>query len=52
MVKQDQYAASFGGFNFMEFFANDKVIVNPLKINSKTINELEHNIVIYYTGKE
>ena len=48
--KQDQYAAAFGGFNFMEFSEKDKVIVNPLRIKTETINELAHNIVLYYTN--
>lgn len=48
--KQDQYAATFGGFNFMEFLADDKVIVNPLRIRSTYLNELSNNILLYYTG--
>lgn len=48
--KQDQYAATFGGFNFMEFEANDKVIVNPLRIKSDYLHELQNNVLIYYTG--
>jgi len=47
--KQDQYAATFGGVNFMEFYDEDKVIVNPLRIKKEYLNELENNIILYYT---
>lgn len=48
--KQDQYAATFGGYNFMEFLAEDNVIVNPLRIREKYLWELSNNILLYYTG--
>ncbi|MDX9930595.1 MAG: dehydrogenase [Bacteroidales bacterium] len=47
--KQDQYAATFGGVNFMEFSGNGKVIVNPLRIKDSVLNELSNNIILYYT---
>jgi len=48
--KQDQYAATFGGINYMEFLDNDKVIVNPLPLKQEYIDELNFNLLLYYTG--
>ena len=49
--KQDQFAAAFGGFNFMEFLKDGRAIVNPLRLNHKTQNMMELNTVLYYVGK-
>jgi D-glycero-alpha-D-manno-heptose-7-phosphate kinase len=47
---QDQYAAAFGGFNYIEFMG-DRVVVNGLKVSRDILNELEYNLLIGNTGK-
>jgi D-glycero-alpha-D-manno-heptose-7-phosphate kinase len=48
--KQDQYAAAFGGINFIEFMANDRVIVNPLRVPRGVVNELQSSLVTCFSG--
>lgn len=50
--KQDQYAATFGGINYIEFFEKDKVIVNPLQLKPEIIYELENNLLLYFTATQ
>lgn len=46
--RQDHYAATFGGFNLIEF-NKDRTIVTPLKIDSQIMEELHYHLLLCYT---
>jgi D-glycero-alpha-D-manno-heptose-7-phosphate kinase len=48
--KQDQYAAAYGGFNFIEFYPDDSVSVEPIICKRETIQQLQDNTLVFYTG--
>jgi len=49
--RQDQYAAAFGGINFIEFLSEDRVVVNPMRVTDAVKNELESSLVVCFSGR-
>lgn len=48
--KQDQYAAAFGGLNFIEFHADESVQVTPVICSQNLLKSIQQNILVFYTG--
>lgn len=49
--KQDQYAVAFGGFNLIEFHPNETVTISPIECQPQTLQALQENLLVLYTGK-
>jgi D-glycero-alpha-D-manno-heptose-7-phosphate kinase len=48
--KQDQYAAAFGGFNFIEFRPDDSVVVSPIICKPEVFKIIRKNTLLFFTG--
>jgi D-glycero-alpha-D-manno-heptose-7-phosphate kinase len=48
--KQDEYAATFGGINFIQFHSDESVTVEPLDLDSELVRELQANLMLFFTG--
>jgi len=48
--KQDQYAAAYGGFNFLQFEPGGKVKVEPVICPPEVLSELQRNLILFFTG--
>jgi D-glycero-alpha-D-manno-heptose-7-phosphate kinase len=50
--KQDQYIAAFGGLTCLTFDKNGDVLVEPLHVNAQVHDQLESNLILFFTGIE
>jgi len=48
--KQDQYACSVGGLNFIRFKQDDTVSIEKILLKNESINKLESNLLMFYLG--
>jgi D-glycero-alpha-D-manno-heptose-7-phosphate kinase len=48
--KQDQYAAAYGGLNFITFYPDERVTVEKVNIAPQYLRQLEDNLLLFYTG--
>ncbi|HUA66440.1 MAG TPA: galactokinase [Alphaproteobacteria bacterium] len=48
--KQDQYIAAYGGITCFKFLENGKVEAWPLKLSKETRDNLEDNLLLFFTG--
>ena len=48
--KQDQYAAAYGGFNYIQFNRDESVLLEPINCHKETRSSLANNLLLFYTG--
>jgi D-glycero-alpha-D-manno-heptose-7-phosphate kinase len=48
--KQDEYAAAFGGLNFITFHPDGGTLVEPIDLNPAVLTELQRNLMLFFTG--
>ena len=48
--KQDEYAAAFGGLNFISFHPDGSTLVEPIDLNPAVLTELQRNLMLFFTG--